>query len=289
MKSLVVGMGIGNLYKAVLQELGSKVVTVDRDPSKGADFNDVDMAIAAHGGFDTVHICTPNFTHMSIARKVAALSRIVFIEKPGVANEEAWVQLVKDYPATRIMMVKNNQWRKTIGRMKEFAKDSSKIHINWINKDRVPSPGSWFTTKSLSYGGVSRDLMPHLLSLFMALEPDYAKATEIANVAVQNWTLDDLTNTDYGTVNPNGTYDVDDMFYLGFEINDRQWHLTANWRCGTHDDVAIHFGNKDAELGLCPEEAYKEMILDALQNIGNDEFWQNQYVQDCWIHSKIDL
>ena len=43
--SLVVGMGIGNLYANVLDELGHSVVTVDADPSKAADFLTVDAGI----------------------------------------------------------------------------------------------------------------------------------------------------------------------------------------------------------------------------------------------------
>ena len=290
MKSLIVGMGIGNLYKAVLEELGHTTVTVDRDPAKNADYGDVDMAMAAHGKFDTVHICTPNFTHMSIARKVAALSRIVFVEKPGVANAEAWAQLVKDYPQTRFMMVKNNQWRGNIEQMRELAKGSKVIDVNWINRDRVPSPGTWFTTKSLSYGGVSRDLMPHLLSLFMAIEPNYTDAELTSEIVMQNWLLEDLTKTDYGTVNANGTYDVDDMCRFEFAIGDQQWNLTANWRSQTTDDIALHFDNGvSIPLGLCPESAYKAMIAEAVENIDNDEFWRKQFVQDIWIHSKIDV
>ena len=38
MKSLVVGMGIGQLYKAVLLELGHTVFTVDYDINKDADY-----------------------------------------------------------------------------------------------------------------------------------------------------------------------------------------------------------------------------------------------------------
>ena len=110
MKSLVVGMGIGQLYKAVLEEIGNQVVTVDLDPSKG-DFTSVDMAIGTHGKFDTVHICTPNFTHLNLALEIAPYADIVFIEKPGVVDKKAWQSLIDVFPSTRFMMVKNNQWR----------------------------------------------------------------------------------------------------------------------------------------------------------------------------------
>jgi predicted dehydrogenase len=79
MKSLVIGMGIGQLYKTVLTNLNAEVITVDPDISKKSDFPTVESAIYAHVKFDTVHICTPNFTHMEIAMKVAPHSKIVFI------------------------------------------------------------------------------------------------------------------------------------------------------------------------------------------------------------------
>ena len=63
------------------------------------------------------------------------------------------------------MMTKNNQYRENITEMAEAADPKKGVtRINWINDNRVPS-GSWFTNKELAFGGVSRDLMPNLLSL----------------------------------------------------------------------------------------------------------------------------
>jgi predicted dehydrogenase len=107
-------MGIGSLYKDVLTKLGHKVITVDLDTSKGADFESVDSALLVHGLFDTVHICTPNFTHFEIATRVAPHAKIVFIEKPGVATSDTWTKLVTEFKQTRFMMVKNNMWRSTL-------------------------------------------------------------------------------------------------------------------------------------------------------------------------------
>jgi hypothetical protein len=42
------------------------------------------------------------------------------------------------------------------------------------------------------------------------------------------------------------------------------------------------------ELGLCPESAYKTMVETAVTNLNNDEFWNNQYQQDMWIHEQIE-
>ena len=290
MKSLVVGMGIGNLYKAVLKEIGNTVVTVDLDPNK-ADYTSVDMAIGVHGKFDTVHICTPNFTHVKIARQVAPISKIVFIEKPGVATSDAWAQLVKDYPATRFMMVKNNQYRKEIKRFKNLADQSDIVRVTWNNKNRIPSPGSWFTDRSLAFGGVSRDLIPHMLSYYACLT-DYKDGTLVYKRSKQNWQLDEIDSTDYGVINPNGVYNVDDECTIEYMHGKTKWILSANWRSLEEDNISISFGMPFSavveKLGLCPEDAYQEMIEQAIENINNDEFWQKQYDQDIWIHQQIE-
>lgn len=297
--SIVVGMGIGQLYYKVLTELGYTVITVDADPAKRADFTDVDSAVQAYSNFDTAHICTPNFTHAGIANKLASHSKIVFVEKPGVADCDTWSMLVEAHPSTRIAMVKNNQWRDNISELQDLAKNSYKVDLKWINNDRVPSPGTWFTTKSLAYGGVSRDLMPHLLSLFMAMEPNFMQAEQVRSSAMQVWNLEDFTRTDYGVVNKDGVYDVDDVCNLSFKTDNTVWNLTADWCSNSGDERCITFrlnstenrldsnSTVSVELGLCPEYAYKNMIEDCVKNLNNNEFWQNQLKQDYYIHQKV--
>jgi predicted dehydrogenase len=292
LKSLIIGLGFGQaVYRPVLTQLGYEVITVDMDTSKGADFSSIDDAIRVHSKFDTVNICTPNFTHVKLARKVAALSKIVFVEKPGVANSEAWRQLCVDYPDTRFMMVKNNQYRDTIEQFKILADQSHTVRLVWNNKNRIPNPGSWFTTKDLAFGGVSRDLMPHMLSYYVALT-DHTKGNKLYATAVQRHSLDSITDTDYGVVNKNGTYDVDDFCEFEFKNGNTTWVLTANWKDNKADDVHISFetSNNIAKfvLGLCPEEAYKSMIENAVNNLNNDIFWKEQLQQDLWIHRQIE-
>ena len=292
MRSLIVGMGIGQLYKEVLMNLGHTVVTVDTTPGKG-DYNSIFEVIANERPFDTVHICTPNFTHRGIADMIAPYARIVFIEKPGVESSEQWHNLVTAHPDTRFMMVKNNMWRDNIKELQKLAEPASTISLNWINNDRVPNPGTWFTTKSLAYGGVSRDLIPHLLSLFIALEPKYQYATLEFISYQKHWRLEDLTETDYGTVNPYGEYNVDDLCSMRYEINNKIYVLVADWRSQRGDNRCIEFYSNNGidkfELGLCPENAYQNMIVDALANVDNTEFWNTQLEQDLWIHEQNEM
>jgi predicted dehydrogenase len=294
MKSLVVGMGIGSLYKKVLEELKIDVITVDNDIGKKADLPTVESAIFAHGPFDTVHICTPNFTHFEMAMKLAKHAKIIFIEKPGVSNADVWATLVNTFPNTRFMLVKNNMWRDNIPEMRECVANAKAIKIKWINKNRIPGPGTWFTTKKLAFGGVSRDLMPHLLSLYIALNDKWMDAQMTGQEARQMHTLDKIEDTEYGAVKRDGVYDVDDLCKIKYMQSGKTWKMEANWADGVADNRSVEFEMQDGtvkrfELGLCPEEAYKNMIDCAISNIGNEQFWQRQFLQDLWIHERIQF
>ena len=288
-RSLIIGMGIGSLYKTVLTELGHSVVTVDLDPTK-ADYTDLNKAIEDHKGFDTAHICTPNFTHALLARQVAPYAKIVFIEKPGVSTSSAWSNIVLSNPNTRFMMVKNNMWRSNIADLQTLADKAKTVNIRWIRKNCIPSPGSWFTTRKLAFGGVSRDLMPHLLSLYMALNPKWRTESVNGKGAQMMWNLEDIESTEYGVVDPNGIYDVDDKCHIDFG---NKWGCQADWRSMSSDDSSIQFIMQDNsievfELGWCPEDAYKNMIQDAVNNLYNMDFWSEQLAQDLFIHQQIE-
>ena len=289
-RSLVIGMGIGQLYKTVLEKLGHEVITVDQDIAKGAMLPSVDSAMLLYAPFDTVHICTPNFTHFQLAAKVAPVSKIVFVEKPGVARSENWATLSSTFKDTKFVMVKNNMWRSNIAELQELASQAKTVNIKWLRKNCIPSPGSWFTTRKLAFGGVSRDLMPHLLSLYIAMNPNWRKEQINGQTAMACWELKDIDSTEYGIVNPKGTYDVDDVCVINFG---NKWNCSANWRTMSKDDSSIEFIMQDNtverfELGWCPEDAYQNMISDAIANINNKDFWQEQLQQDFWIHERIE-
>ncbi len=288
MKSLIIGMGIGQLYQKVLLELGfDQVITADLNLP--ADYKFWQDAVKEHKFFDTVHICTPNFTHETIASQLAKNTKLLFIEKPGVQFESNWRTLLRTFPQTRIMMVKNNMWRDNINELKSLYNKSKVVEFKWLNQNRVPKPGSWFTNKELAYGGVSRDLLPHLLSLFAVLEPKYDSAVWLYKNAWQRFGLEDITDGDYGKVDPSGIYNVDDNVELECTIKDHRVYFKSSWRTIKPNEVGIQFDDTFIELGLCPEDAYKNMISSCLNNLNNDLFWLEQKDIDCWIHNKINL
>ena len=292
MKSLVIGLGIGTLYKEVLEELRHEIITVDL--YKAADYTDIDAALADHNCFNCVFICTPNYTHEELAYKVAPHSRIVFVEKPGLASAAAWKKLTDSFPQTRFLMVKNNQYRFIIDTIKNYNANLEVIDLRWINYNRIPHPGSWFTDKSKSFGGVSRDLMPHLLSLIAKLVPEsYKTKSKINKEFKQIWTLSEIDSSDYGEVNSQGIYDVDDHAYIEITAGNVFCCLTADWRSLKMDDQSLQIimdNNKQLyfDLGLCPQYVYKTMIETVIKHCDDDEFWQDQLAQDLWIHGLLE-
>ena len=289
MKSLIIGMGIGELYNEVLHDLGHEVVTVDLN--RPADFKSVRLALDQHPKFDAAFICTPNYTHEELAYLIADHSRIIFIEKPGVKSAHRWQVMVDSFPNTKFIMVKNNQYREELPFFKALAARGNSVNINWINYNRVPNPGGWFTNKHYSFGGVSRDLMPHLLSWVAALHPTaYQDCSVLKFEKEQRWQLTDLLDTAYGNVNPTGLHDVDDYARIELVVEKIHYNLTANWRSLEQDDQSIAFyGERERrfELGLCPVSAYKTMVQTAFDNIGNKEWWRDQLAQDLWIHNMM--
>lgn len=280
MRALIVGTGFGKaVYYNIYKQMGWNITTVDiADPD--ADHADINSVVDA---FDVAHICTPNFTHYELADIAAKRSSIVFVEKPGVANSEQWQQLLDNNPSTRITMVKNNQYRDNITDMYNAA-TTGNVYINWINRNRIPNAGSWFTNKELAFGGVSRDLMPHLLSIYQMLNPNWKETNMGEHEARQRWTLDSVTDTDYGTVNKDGVYNVDDFCYIAYD----RFKLSANWRSNSDENIGVTTDSTVFELGLCPEEAYERMIKTARSNLIYDEFWQEQTEMDLWIHKQLE-
>ena len=289
MKALVIGLGIGNLYKAQFAHLGFKTVTVDKNPATNPTYTNLEDAYK-DGPFDISVICTPNYTHFEIASDVSYHSKIVLVEKPGLQFPEHWEMLKNEHPKTRFMMVKNNQYRPQNKFLELMARDAASINLEWLNENRVPHPGSWFTTKKLAFGGVSRDLMPHLLSFVQAMYPQsWHDANVVDSQITQQWNLSTVGSTDYGIVNPNGTYDVDDHAYLEILLYGHRLKLVADWKNNDEDKQVLTFNFPDKTVatynfGLCPENAYRQMIVNAVARLNDNAFWEDEFNKDMWIH-----
>lgn len=299
----ILGLGIGSMYHKILHQYFN-VITIDSHPSKKADFLTLDKCLEVHNDFDLFIIATPNHLHKEHLYKVLHNSNIVLVEKPGLVFLKDWKEAYS--VRQNVFMTKNNLWREEFPFIrsiitKEYLNNTiDKVKITWINKSRVPFPGHWFTEKSKSYGGTSKDSFPHLLSEFYYLFHDSLYGSERSNDLIdlvfqkevkQNFTLDQVTDTDYGTVNQNGIYDVDD--YCKIEFDRLPVEIIGCWKSPTSEDtkIGIEMILKDGsftyfDFDLCPEYCYFKQFNYFI----NIDEWEKeeQYKIDCFIHSVIE-
>lgn len=306
MRAIVVGYGgIGkNVYVPQLENLGYKVYIVDPAVKEAAysTVNDVPKNIE----FDVAVVCCPNVHHLNAVLELSDVCKNILVEKPGLANTRAWINTVyrlmeKD---VWVSLVKNNLYREDIEKFESLVdlEEVSKIEINWINKDRIPNPGGWFTNKEMAFGGVTHDLFPHLYCFMFALVPFHLFKEQIPKTfKMQRWDLHTLgENTDYGAINRDGVYNVCDYAEAHYYIHRDDDEplpvsLKASWKEG-YNDQAIYIYYKNGgklriEFGLCPDDAYGRMI----EAFVNGEFmgykrqtWIEQDF-DKWIHAQLEM
>jgi predicted dehydrogenase len=284
MKALLAGYGgIGaNVYYPELKKLGYDVDVLD-STVPDVKYKSVSQVKNA---YDLAVICTPNFTHEPIARSLALNgTKRIFVDKPGVEEWRDWEKLVYDFEDTHFHLVKNNLYRKDYGEVMRLLESGNVVgvDINWLNKNRIPNPGSWFTDKEFAYGGVSRDLMPHLFCFALKIFGlKKLSAARFFTFVDYRWNLKNITSTDYGVINYNGKYNVEDYAYASASIDNIPLRLVASWKEGI-DRISVTLYLKDGSnyewyFGLCPNDAYGEMLKDT----------KDSYHTDLMIHKFLD-
>lgn len=283
MKALIVGLGIGSLYERAAKSLEWEVETVDINPALNPTHTSIPQVDKDH--YDIGIVCTPNYLHKETLDALLPICKLVLVEKPGLKNLDEWNYYTENFPG-RVFMIKNNCFRSIFYGMGLNLENIAAISIEWVNKDRVPKPGSWFTNKDLAYGGVSRDLLPHLLQIAIALvryDVDNLKLLE--GHIEQRYTLDDIDISSYGTKVIDGVYNVDDQCQVGLLYKDMlPISCTAAWKTDKEESVKwiIHLYDGTQivyEAGLCPEEAYITMLK---------SFETPQHASNIAIHQKMD-
>lgn len=306
-QALVLGLGIGAVYLEQLTTLDFNVVTVDNKIAE-ATYKTMDD-VPEDMTFTIVVSCLPNYLHEESIHKFAKRTTIFIVEKPGLASLEDWNRILQQYSRTYIFMAKNNAFRMTMPELGRLFKNYIQLNliksfeICWLNDRRIPYPGSWFTNKELAFGGVSRDLMPHILSVLFALGFPIKKFEEYVLGAFkhQQFTLDEITSTSYGTIDKNGVYDVDDVCEMLLEYNSILIKLQAAWDIKNNSEYFEHgfYINlylKTGEslhyfLDLCPNIAYGTMCNFYLKIVENELYDEiaSQYDVDRLIHRAMEL
>jgi predicted dehydrogenase len=287
---LIVGLGIGSVYVDELSK-DHLVETIDVDPKKNPSYNSIDDFLKRSLLlYDAIIICTPTFLHKEQVLHLKNKSSVFFVEKPGFKNWSEWneVRNELELEGKRLILVKNNLFRPQNRVLFDLCQNINleAVNLKWITKNRIPWPGSWFTDIEKAYGGVTYDLLPHMLSFLLAMTfPGQVKLCQ--KTKKQYWKLDTITRTDYGKINKKGIYNVDDWCNYKF-VDERSivFNIKIDWASEYIESQEIQFVFKDGskftyEFGLCPNYVYGVMVLKTLQNIEsvyNDERSRDDFI-----------
>ncbi|WP_273836231.1 Gfo/Idh/MocA family protein [Guptibacillus sedimenti] len=119
---------------------------------------------------DAVVICTPNTTHIPIARMAAEKNIHVLMEKPigtDLSQVEGYLELANQHHVMT-MVGMTHRFRNDAAILKEYIQRGKLGNIYYAKAKllrRRGTPKGWFTDKGLSGGGAMMDIGVHVLDL----------------------------------------------------------------------------------------------------------------------------
>jgi len=137
-------------------------------------FDDYDEFLQSE--VDAVIIATPNFTHADYSIRALEAGKHVLCEKPIALSTEEMSKIIAAAKKSGKIYMPGfvNRFRPDIKEMYELIKSGKigevqSVEAGWIRRSGVPRPGTWFTSKERSGGGVLIDLGSHVMDIALML------------------------------------------------------------------------------------------------------------------------
>lgn len=216
---------------------------------------------------DAVIVCVPNYLHAPVTLAALESGKHVLCEKPmAVTIEQAESMAALAKRTGNVMMVAhNNRFRGHALKLKQLMREQRLGHVyhvktGWVRRKGIPGWGSWFTRQEHAGGGALIDIGVHVLDLALWLL-DYPRPVSVYGKAYANFGPRKKALSPWGTIQENGTFDVDDFVtaLITFE-NGSTLALDASWAghiqkervyCelqGTEAGAALDFGEEAITL-----------------------------------------
>ncbi|WP_150267071.1 Gfo/Idh/MocA family protein [Paenibacillus tepidiphilus] len=119
-----------------------------------------------------VIIASPNYTHVDYTRQALLKGKHVLCEKPVAFLEAEIREIVELAEQNGLIYLPGfvNRFRLDVKKFYQLftegkAGELAHIEASWIRKSGVPNPGSWFTNRKFSGGGVLTDLGSHIVDI----------------------------------------------------------------------------------------------------------------------------
>ena len=248
------------------------------------DYHDV-LAIE---GLEAVDICTPNYLHSIIAVDALNSGINVLCEKPDAINPDEALKMktAAEKNGKLLMVIRNNRFIQQTEYLKKYI-EAGKLgtiyaaRCGWQRRRGIPGRGGWFTTKAQSGGGPLIDLGVHMIDVTMWLmgSPRPVSVSGCAYNKFAGNSADSATASQYGDVNKNGTFDVEDlaMGFIRFD-NGACLQLEFSWASNIRRDnkffelrgteAGAEWSTVDNELRIYTEECGKQ--VDIIPQMGKD-------------------
>lgn len=121
---------------------------------------------------DAIIILTPNYTHGQYALKALEAKKHVLCEKPITIYTDEMLKIMEAASENEMVFMPGfvNRFRPDIEKLYQlFAKEDigelQNVKVGWLRKAGIPRPGTWFTNKKYSGGGVLIDLGSHIIDI----------------------------------------------------------------------------------------------------------------------------
>lgn len=198
-------------------------------------------------GLDAVVVAAPNYTHGFYSIMALNSGIHVLCEKPITIHEDEIYKVARLAKENNLVFMPAfvNRFRSDVkellGKIHQVGTISS-IKAGWLREEGVPKPGSWFTHKKYSGGGVLADLGPHVIDICLNMISDHDMRDLRKLKAYMSSSVIDLSKKAkwFGVkLSENLIPDVEDSFKGVCEINQCRLMLLLSWNSGQKGDCTF--------------------------------------------------
>jgi len=177
-KGCIVGYGaIGPVHKAALDEIGAEYAVCDCNINRleksdaSEKYTDFDKMLE-NKSIDVVHVCTPHYLHVPMAKKALESGKHVVLEKPvGISSEE--VKELFEYKGDReICIMLQNRKNPAVVKMKQIIDSGSlgelkslNAFLTWHRDADYYATDAWRGKWGTEGGGLLINQAVHILDL----------------------------------------------------------------------------------------------------------------------------
>ncbi len=224
-------------------------------------------------GIDAAVIATPNHTHADYSLRALGHGLHVLCEKPVALSTSEIKEIISTANAKGLVYMPGfvNRFRYDIMKLRDIVLSGElgeikSIEAGWLRRNGVPRPGTWFTSREYSGGGVLVDLGSHVIDICMMLFGSQ-KPQELTLITsmLDNRTV--LNSAQWFTGNYTDRYqvNVEDTAYAEVKYDDgRSINLKLSWTAPIDGDATYFniIGTKSS------------VKLKTLFGFSNDKLWQ---------------